>query len=984
MKKLVCIAVLLLFTVTALPIGTSFATQTDATAEPVQESGITQETNATPFDFSKPIRVGYYNAFDDMIVDIDSLNNKGYGYEVFQKISERSGLQFEFVPIADSMIEAVKSGYVDVGGFNTRSDERRQQVLFSENPYTKTYLALMTKDMDVRYSDTAAIDGKTVAVYDENMGFENLNAFCENNNISVEYVYGETDKYMELDTDFYITYSEDPKARELNNVLNLGVFNLYLISSFENAELMQEIDKHFLDVIHTEGNFFMELEEKYLSEHIEMSHRGLTTQEVEKLQQRPLEVGYAVGFSPLTYTNEQGNPDGALVDVLNNFAQLYNFEVNYHPYNIEDPQQEYSNYDLLLTLYGDGEQEYEYYAPTEPFYQMPMYGIVNNERIDTTVRSDIVAEGSKIGSLPYQGLDFSAFLTAAPSAEFVFYNSWDELLEALGIGAVDMIICTESATTYAQLYFDDNEITTIPTDAAVPLQFFINKNIANEYIPLFNVMSDRFSSLEYEAIIETNSNEGIPRSEMSFWDLIVDNWQVFAMGIILIFAAFGALYFWGLIAKKEALLQSYNTDKLTGLMAVQKFGETVDETLANAKPGEYEMIAFDIDVFKTINTHFNRHTGDEIIVEIAQTLKNSFKNTSAILSRRIADQFLIFRKVDDGGTMRSIYINEILPIIREHLNDKYYVTMSFGDVVINNVDDSSSTVIGQADTARLCGKNKYKTTFVSFDEKMRKHYDDKINITFRMEQALRDKEFFVEYQPKINFNTMKVGGAEALVRWSPKMGERIYPDEFIPIFEKNGFISNIDLFVLDEVCKCISENCNKMIIPRISVNLSSHTVLSDNIINRVQDIVTTNNVNPDMIELELTESAIEENTEEFLKRVKQFKKLGFSISIDDFGAGVSSLNRLSAIEADVLKLDKAFFNLKEQGANSTIVVADVISMAKHLKMRVVAEGVETFAQALWLKKIGCDYAQGYYFAKPMNKDDFKNLLISEYEYCINL
>ncbi len=295
-----------------------------------------------------------------------------------------------------------------------------------------------------------------------------------------------------------------------------------------------------------------------------------------------------------------------------------------------------------------------------------------------------------------------------------------------------------------------------------------------------------------------------------------------------------------------------------------------------------------------------------------------------------------------------------------------------------------TALIGQADNARLEGKSKHKTTFITFDDKMKKQYENKINITFRMEQALKDNEFTVEYQPKIDFNTLKLGGAEALVRWTPKFGEKIFPDEFIPIFEENGFISYLDLFVLKEVCKCIKENCYKMGIPRISVNLSAHTVLSNYIVNNISDTLATYEVDASMIELELTESAVEANTDRFLSTVKKFKELGFSISIDDFGAGVSSLNRLSAVEADILKLDKAFFNLKDQGAKSTVVVADVITMAKHLNMKVVAEGVETAAQAMWLKGIGCDYAQGYYFAKPMSEERFKEVLVSDKEYKISL
>ncbi len=263
---------------------------------------------------------------------------------------------------------------------------------------------------------------------------------------------------------------------------------------------------------------------------------------------------------------------------------------------------------------------------------------------------------------------------------------------------------------------------------------------------------------------------------------------------------------------------------------------------------------------------------------------------------------------------------------------------------------------------------------------MKKMFENKIDVTLKMEQALKDKEFVVVYQPKIDFKTLKIGGAEALVRWRPKGKDQIFPDSFIPVFEENGFIFQLDMYVLEEVCKCIGTNCRRMEIPRISVNLSAHSILDDNIAVRIKDILFHHGVKTDEIELEVTESAILSDESKFITKIKELKRMGLFISLDDFGAGVSSLNRLSAIEADVLKLDKAFFDVKDSYGKTNIVVADVIAMAKHLNMKVVAEGVETLAQAKWLRDIDCDYAQGYYFERPVDKEVFIGLLLHKKTY----
>ncbi len=951
---------------------------------PCQRVVASQEEGAAEFDYSRVYKVGYHEGFTEFAYDLDSLNNKGYGVEIFDKIQELSNLKFEYVEVKGDAESALHSGEVDLLAFSTKTESRTIDNLFSNIEFGKTYVAVLSEDMDILYGDFEKLDGKTIATYKDHIGNERLEFLGENLGFDIELVYGDLNNFTELDTDFILGYSGMREIDHLNNVLDVGVYSLFVTSTFDNQVLMDKVSTVFYDVAVTEGNFFLELEEKYLASNVEITHRGLLPSEIETLQSRPLEVGYITGFAPISHTNEQGEPDGAMVDTLNALAERYNFVVNYHPYSLYDLPEEHENFDILLTLYGDGEHDREFYETTEPYYFIPLYAQVNRDRIDSTARLEIFSSAPKIGILPYQTLDIEPFIEEYPGTEFVYYNDWYQLLDDFAAGNLDLMLSTESSTTFAELYFEDLNRATIHADTSVPMQIFVNRDIADEYIPVFNVMLDRMSPSEYDAILEANANENLPRHEMTLSEFISENWYYFALSTLVLAVAFVAMHANAKIKKKEALIESYNTEPLTGFMSSKYFRDVMRERLDKAKPNEYELITLDIDMFKNINIYFSTEKGTDVIIAMSKAMKKAFSETDAIISRRTAEQFLIFRRVDEGGSMRQIYEFYIMPAIKENVSVRYNVTMSFGNVIIDDPKEKITTLIDQSFAANKIGKNLHKTTFVTFDEKMKAEYENKANITFRMDQALRDREFNVEFQPKIAFDSLKIGGAEALVRWTPKLGGKIFPDEFIPVFEENGFISYLDLYVLEEVCKFIKDNYRKLEIPIISVNLSAFTVLSDNIVNRITEVISQYNIEPSEIEFELTESAIESDPEKFLNVVKHLKKIGFAISIDDFGAGVSSLNRLSAVEADILKLDKAFFDLKDQGGKSTVVVTDVINMAKHLDMKVVAEGVETSPQAMWLKSIGCDYAQGYYFAKPMGEDQFKELLVSRKEYQIKL
>ncbi len=940
------------------------------------------ELEGTLPDSNQIVKVGYYSSFTEFAHDIESYNNKGYGVEIFEKIEEVSDFKFEYIEVKGDPLDALYSGEVDLFAFHTKSENRMDEMLFSQIEYGKTFSSLVTKDSSIMYGDFTKMDGKTVATYVDNVGNERLELLCEKNGFSLEFIYGDIDTYMDLDADFYLAFSNQYIGENLNNVLDVGVYNLFLNSTFENQELMDEIDAIFYDIATTEGNFFLELEEKYLSENVEMNHRGLMPDEIATLQERPLEVGYISDYAPISYTNEEGKPDGAMVDTLSYYAERYGFEINFHAYSLDDPPENRENFDVLATVYGDGEHDREHYVTTESFYWVPMYAQVNMDLLGTISREEIMAKSPNVGILPYQTIDFAEFYEESSGTEFIIYDDWYELLDDFNSGQLEMMMSTESSSTFAELYLDNVNKATINMDVKLPVQYFVNKNIANEYLPIFNTMMDRLSESEYDAIFEANANDFLLSVDMSFEEFLKNNWYYFVLFLLILVIIFSASHAYGQIKKKQALIDSYNTEPMTGFMAPHYFREKISEILKRAKPNEYELISFDIDMFKNINTFFSSKKGSELILAVAEALKGAFTGQTVLLCRSTAEHFMIFRKVNEGGSMQYIHDVFVAPAIKESIPSSYNVYLSFGNVIIDDPKEMINTIIGQAYSARKKGKNSHKTTFVTFDKEMKKQYENMAAITFRMEQALEEKEFYIEYQPKIDFKTLKIGGAEALVRWQRDSAEKVYPDEFIQVFEENGFISKLDIYVLDEVCKFIKLNRSKMEITRISVNLSAHTILADGIVEKICDRVDNYNILPRELELELTESAVEDDTEKFLNVVKDLKSRGFAISIDDFGAGVSSLNRLSAVEADILKLDKAFFDQKDQSAKSSTVVSDVVAMANHLDMKVVAEGVETYEQALWLKRIGCDYAQGYYFARPMNDEAFKELLVSKKNYTI--
>lgn len=248
----------------------------------------------------------------------------------------------------------------------------------------------------------------------------------------------------------------------------------------------------------------------------------------------------------------------------------------------------------------------------------------------------------------------------------------------------------------------------------------------------------------------------------------------------------------------------------------------------------------------------------------------------------------------------------------------------------------------------------------------------KKNIEKDFMQGIENNEFKIFLQPKFNTKTEKIVGAEALIR-REKDGNMLMPNQFIPIYEQSGVITKLDMFVLENICVKLKEwkEKNYKLIP-IAINESRRQLYNKNHINELKQIIDLYNINPNYIELELTETTVVENIEIAKEAEKNVHKLGFVVSMDDFGVGYSSFYMLKNINIDILKIDKSFSDEVLESKRGKIILEAIIEMAKKLDIKTVAEGIETKEQVDYLKMIGCDMIQGYYFEKPIPMKKFED------------
>lgn len=416
-----------------------------------------------------------------------------------------------------------------------------------------------------------------------------------------------------------------------------------------------------------------------------------------------------------------------------------------------------------------------------------------------------------------------------------------------------------------------------------------------------------------------------------------------------------------------------NLDDLTGLYNLKRFNEIASNLIKKNHEKQFAVVYSDINNFKFVNDAFGFLEGDRILKEFANTLLDDHDNMS-VVGRINSDKFIALYPYTSSQKLkeRVMAINHSFKRSQQEIMPTGNINIISGACIVNPYTGGVTAAIDNANIARKSIKAAGKTDFVLYNDYLESQIFKEMDITTNMVQALDDHEFRIFLQPKISFKDSTLIGAEALVRWFRADGTIVSPGEFIPVFEKNGFITSLDFYVYEEVCRLIRNwlDTGRKAVP-ISVNVSRVHILDPDFAEKFKAIIDAYKIPPELIELELTESIFLNTVDEAVWLMEQFKSYGFSISIDDFGSGYSSLNLLKELPADVIKIDKGFFRKDKLLEKDKIIVSSVVNLAKNLHMLVLCEGVETENQAHFLRSIDCDIAQGYLYSKPIPICDYE-------------
>lgn len=425
------------------------------------------------------------------------------------------------------------------------------------------------------------------------------------------------------------------------------------------------------------------------------------------------------------------------------------------------------------------------------------------------------------------------------------------------------------------------------------------------------------------------------------------------------------------LRENATMLNLFQKDRTTGLLSKEYFCQQAEKILRSNPDKTYDIICSDVENFKLINDAFGMQGGNKVLKTMGGICQKSTDSLGGICSRFHADQFVSMIEHTEG------YSDELYEALTAETREKCGISNIVIKWGIYQTGDRKISVEQMYDWA-LQGarsiKGQYGRYYAFYDDKLRSEMLRDQAILDCMEEALEQGQFQVKLQPKYKAAGGLFTDAEALVRWChPEWGMQS-PAVFIPLFERNGFITKLDQYVWEKVCQLMQQWDKEGLEPvNISINVSRADVYNVNLVDTLLDLVKRYNIAPKRLHLEITESVYTESPEDIIQNVTRLREKGFVVEMDDFGSGYSSLNMLNRMPMDILKLDMQFIRTEMEMPESRRTLRYIIGLAHWLNLSVVAEGVETKEQLEHLRNLGCDYIQGYYLAKPMDPADFEEL-----------
>lgn len=433
---------------------------------------------------------------------------------------------------------------------------------------------------------------------------------------------------------------------------------------------------------------------------------------------------------------------------------------------------------------------------------------------------------------------------------------------------------------------------------------------------------------------------------------------------------------------EEQLRRNAFHDPLTGLPNRLLFMERLTQTIERVKRDRdyhFAVLFLDLDRFKVINDSLGHMVGDQLLVSIARRLEACLSHEDTV-ARLGGDEFTILLeniRHDEDATKVAERVQQALSAPFNLSGHEVFTSASIGITLSSTSFDRPEDLLRGADIAMYRAKAQGKACHEVFDTDMHTRVVALMQLENDLRRAVERQEFELYYQPIVSLSSGRIAGFEALVRWAHPEQGMISPVKFIPIAEETGIIIPLGQWVLREACRQLKEWQDERVYEpplTVSVNLSSRQFSQQSLIGQIQQVLTDTGMKANCLKLEITESAIMENTESAMDMLLQLKAMGIQLSVDDFGTGYSSLGYLYRFPMDLLKIDQSFVSRVDTDGEKLELVRTITTLAWNLGMDVVAEGVETTKQLAQLKALKCEYGQGYLFSKPLNKAEATQLL----------
>lgn len=920
------------------------------------------------------IRIGYID-YSGFIEQDDNNHYTGYAVDYLEKVAEYTGWSYEYVHDTwENLLLQLEQGEIDFLLSAQFTPERAERFLYSDYTLGVEYNYLYTwpGNDSLYYNDYEAMTGLRCGLMRKSYQTDVFLNFMEKSIGGMEVSYYATDSEMmnallEKEIDL-IAGGSLSEHKELKRVGTFGSAPFYAISGLHNNEKMEQLNKALGELQEIYPALQYQLRGKYYMSTLAASEPLFNREEEEYRDNCSiLKVGVPADEYPLSYYDfETENCEGIFADFLDVLSVNSGLQFEIVPLDGEND----GEYDLLFGQFSENGTE-EFYVSASCLSTYSVGVCRSGEEVDVDGALTVAAAASNLMLEDYLNEHY-------PHYRIIYYANTEKCLDAVKNREADITIQNKFIITYQLQKPEYVQLSIMPIYSIQEDISFQMDRTADRLLK--NVLNKAVLTIdEYQQEQIKMDNTVTAGYSMTTGDFLKKNALEIAIFLLLFFALAILMAYVSRRQTERRLLQQEadhlrnlaENDLLTGLYNRQMFYQKVRRMMEHLQE-DYDILSMNMEGFKVINELYGTKQGDDILIYLAEGLRKILKKIPGVGSRLNADNFVLCIPSSQDS-------EELAASLQDYISDyseEMHMSLRFGVYHITERDMDVSAMCDRANLACDSIRNNYHVKRAVYTDIHKEKLLREQTILNEMEKALAQGEFQMYLQPKNNLEDGSIIGSEALVRWiSPDRGI-ISPGEFIPIFEKNGFVTRLDYYIWEQACIFL-KYCREHNLPMlpVSVNVSRLNFYNFHLEEILVKLVNKYQLEPNYLELEVTESAYTDNEKRMIEIQTSLQKRGFRFLMDDFGSGYSSLNTLKNLPVDVLKLDLRFLQDEEKmNGRGEIILQSVISMAKELQLPVIAEGIETEAQLMELREMGCQTGQGFYFSRPVPVPEFIKLM----------